>query len=124
MRDDLKEKLDSEHRKERLRSYAIGGCVAGGFLLFILIFLPLFPKSSTNIEGIAVHLGAVQTDEGSRPIMLVKLENGEKVKASMQKVLPFRKGAKIKLVMNESITGLRSYQAIGYSVTNQNDENY
>lgn len=118
MRKELKEKLDQEAKNAKKRKLLVPLLAAAGFLLLILLFMPFFPTSISNIQGVSVELSAKQTEEGSISIMMVKLETGVIVKASMPRKLKFIKGAKVNILRNKSIIGTYSYQVLGYEKPN------
>jgi hypothetical protein len=115
MRNDIKNKLDVVARKDKLLRLKYGLLVIGVFCGYILIMLPYFPSTSTTLKGTAVRLNATQTDEGNMPIMVVRLDNGTIVNASMTKNMQFRRGANVELLHKESITGVNSYAVIKYA---------
>ncbi len=115
MRKDLKEKLDKAARWDKLANLKIGLIITGAFVAFILVLLPLFPSKVISIEGTATQLSAVQTDDGSMPIMMVRIDDGSLVKASLSNNLQFRKGARVEVLMKESIVGTKSYSVIKYA---------
>lgn len=117
MRKNLKEKLDQESRKEKIRKYIVRFSVGGCFLLFIFVLLPFFPQTSKNIQGIAAQLSTVLTDEGNKPIMIIKLDSGKTIRASMATTFPFKKGARVELLMKKSIMGIASYKVLHYTKT-------
>lgn len=114
MREKIKDKLDQEIKRSKRKRIFTPLLIGAAFLGFIGILLPFFPSSSTNIQGIAIKLTAVQTDEGNFPKMLIRLENNATVRASMPRNLEFIKGAKVNVLKTKSITNIYSYKVLGY----------
>ena len=67
MRKEIKDKIDLEYKRSKRKKLFVFLVVGAGFLGFILIFVPFFPSSTSNIQGVALKFTAVQTDEGSFP---------------------------------------------------------
>ncbi len=115
----MKTNIDKKIQKEvlfgKLKSYSTPALVAGVFLFFILILLPFITQTTTHVKGIAFQLIADQTLEGNKPIMVVKLESGEVVRARMLKNHPFRKGASVILLEKKSLNGKLSYDLLNYN---------
>ncbi len=94
MKQDIKDKLDKEVLKNKIKFFSI---FAVPTLIIVFSFIALFPISSTNIEGSAFKLTAQQTDNGNIPIMLVKIQNNEIIKASLPVKLEYMQGKKVEL---------------------------
>ena len=118
MRKELKDKLDLEARRSKRRKILLSLSVGAGFLGFIFILVPFLPESSTNIQGVAIKLTAVQTDEGNFPIMMVRLENNVTVRASMPRKLEFIKGARVNVLKTKSVMSIHSYKVLGHAKPN------
>lgn len=106
--------LDAVLRKERFREYKTPLLIAIVFLGFIVIALPFISGKVIEIQGIAVRLTANLSDDGNKPVMFVKLNNGSTVRASTPKNLHFKKGAIVNLLQKESLIGTRTYVVVGY----------
>ena len=111
MKQDIKDKLDKEVIKSRIKFFAI---FAIPTLIIVLSFIALFPISSTNIEGLAFKLTAKQTDIGNIPIILVKIENNEIIKASLPVKLEYMQGKKVELTKTKTLIGAVTYKVIRY----------
>jgi hypothetical protein len=118
MRKELKDKLDLEYKRSKRKKLYVTIMVGAGFLGFVLILVPFFPSSTSNIQGVAVKLTAVQTDEGSFPKMIVRLDSNITVRASMPRKLEFIKGARVNILKMKSIMGINSYKVLGYAKPN------
>ena len=111
MKQDIKDKLDKEVPKNKIKFIAI---FAIPTLIIVLSFVAIFPISSTNIEGLAFKLTAKQTDNGNIPIMLVKIESNEIIKASLPANLEYIQGKKVELIKTKTLIGAATYKVIRY----------
>ena len=111
MKQDIKDKLDKEVEKNKIKFIAI---FAIPTLIIVLSFVAIVPISSTNIEGLTFKLTAKQTDNGNIPIMLVKIENNEIIKASLPVKLEYIQGKKVELIKTKTLIGAVTYKVIRY----------
>ena len=114
MRVDLKEKLDKAEKIARIKSYVPASLVILFFLGLMAIFVPNYPINNAQIEGRVYKLSAKPMNEGNVPIMLVEIENGEIVKASMPMTMEYRRGAKVELSKTDTLIGVSTFQVIRY----------
>jgi hypothetical protein len=106
-----KDILDAESAKEK-RQLIFG--LAGGFGAFLIYIGVSTPIFTNTVFGVTETLSAVQTDDGSKPIVSVRLESGEKVVARLPTTRLFQKNEKAEFVEARSVLGKRTYRFIQY----------
>jgi hypothetical protein len=118
MRPEVKKALDEEQSKERK-------VLLYGVLLFVVVAVTLgsifIPVTSKSIYGITISYTAVQTDEGSKPRVKVKLESGETIVAAFPKHLVFKYGEKAELLEGRTLVGKPTYRMVRYAQLSHNN---
>jgi len=114
MKKETKEKLDKLARKDKIKNIGVFIFVVLFFVGFMVVLIPFFTVDSTKIEGTVFQLTAVPTDEGNLPIIMVKLKDGEIVRAHIPSNTPFKKDAKVELNKSEKVGGFSTYKFIRY----------
>ena len=114
-----KEKNRKYLRNKKLKHYSFVVFTFALIALFLLFQLP--PKETKTIQATALKLSALQTDEGSKLLMLVELQNGKKVKARLLRKFPFVKGAQVTVTMKKSYLGFSTYSVL-WNTKNQSNE--
>jgi len=108
---EAKDILDAQSsREKRQLIFGLAGAF-GAFLIYVGISTPLF---NDTVFGVTEALSAVQTEDGSKLLVSVRLESGGKVVARLPSTRLFQKGEKAEFVEGRSILGRRSYRFIQY----------
>jgi len=112
--------MDPEKKKEldralRKRQLKIGLEVTAALIPIILFLLWYFPFESVGTrEGTAVSVTSQQSDEGTFLLMVVVLDDGQKVTARMGKRMSYKPGAKVVLREKRNLFGFTNYSFIRY----------
>ncbi len=112
MEPEKRKELDRELRKARTK---IALKVAGAAMPFVLLILWYVPYFTVGNEiGTAVSLTSQQSDEGTYMLMVVVLENGEKVTATMGRRMSYHPGATVVLRKKRNVFGFAHYSFLRY----------
>ena len=111
MKKEVKNKLDKEALKSKIKFYVIFGVP---LLVIVALFVGLFPISNTNLEVTAIKFTAEQTDFGNIPIMWAKLEDGTNIKISMPNNVETLQGKKAEIIKTNTLIGVSTYKFVRY----------
>ena len=111
MKKEVKDKLDKEVLKSKVKFYVIFGIP---LLVIVLLFVALFPISNTNIEVTATKITAEQTDFGNIPIMWAALDDGTNIKVSMPSNVETLNGKRVEVIKTNTLIGVSTYKFVRY----------
>ncbi len=111
MRSDVKTELDKLQNKQRKQ-------ILFGILLAIIFMLILgsiyFPVTTYTVLGKTTALTALQTDEGSKLRVRVKLDTGKTILAIFPEYLAYKKGKKGEILEGHTLIGKPTYRFVRY----------
>ena len=111
MKKHIKDKLDKEAFKSKVKFYTI---FAIPLLIMGLLFTAFFPISSSNIEVTAFKYTAEQTDFGNIPIMWAKLDDKTTIRVSMPSNIDLKNNARAEIIKTNTLIGGSTYKFVQY----------
>ena len=111
MKKEIKDKLDREAFKSKVKIYTI---FAIPLLIMGVLFIAFFPISSSNIQVSAFKYTAEQTDFGNIPIMWAKLDDKTTIRISMPNNIDLKNNAKAEVIKTNTLIGSTTYKFVQY----------